>query len=329
MNIMSIIEGIKKFLFSNMNKEFLIFLFFLLLSGVFWLITTLNETYEKEIKVPIQVVKMPKNVVITSKATDTLRVTVRDKGWVILSYLYSNQIDTLSVPFKTYDQGDGHGTVSNADLKRITDQQIEASSKVITIKPEHLTFFYNNGECKRVPVRWTGRVIPDQLYFISQVEYKPDSVDVYASKEKLETIRTIYSEPLNFVSFRDTLQVDCRLSHPSDVKVVPEQVRIVFHTDVLTEEVMENIPIRCINVPEGKTLRTFPSKVSVRYIAGVSQVKSLRPTDFVVELNYNDILNANETAKPEKCTIQLKQIPQGISRAILDIKQVDYLIEEE
>ncbi len=328
MNITTIIEGIKKFLFSNMNKEFLVFIFFLFLSGVFWLITTLNETYEKEIKMPIQVVNVPKHVVLTSRATDSLRVTVRDKGWVILSYLYSDILDTLTVSFKNYDQGGGKGVVNSTDLKRIVDQQLEASSRVNAIKPEHLNFFYNNGEYKRVPVRWTGRVIPDQLYFISEVEYQPDSVDVFASKEKLETIRSIYSEPLNYVSFRDTLQVDCHLSHASDVKVVPEQVRIIFHTDVLTEEVMKNVPILCRNVPEGKVLRTFPSKVSVRYIAGVSQVKGLHPEDFHVELDYNEIGN-DESSKPDKCTIRLQQIPQGISRATLETEQVDYLIEEE
>ena len=37
---------VRGFLFTLVNKEFLIFLFFLLLSGIFWLLMTLNETYE-------------------------------------------------------------------------------------------------------------------------------------------------------------------------------------------------------------------------------------------------------------------------------------------
>ena len=37
----------RNLLFSMFNKEFLIFLFFLLLSGAFWLVMTLNETYER------------------------------------------------------------------------------------------------------------------------------------------------------------------------------------------------------------------------------------------------------------------------------------------
>ena len=57
---------LREFLFSRTNKEFLIFVFFIALSGVFWLSLTLNETYEKEFTIPISVVDIPKNVVLTS-----------------------------------------------------------------------------------------------------------------------------------------------------------------------------------------------------------------------------------------------------------------------
>ena len=42
-----IFKVVRNFLFSSVNKEFLIFLFFLFLSSVFWLMMTLNETNEK------------------------------------------------------------------------------------------------------------------------------------------------------------------------------------------------------------------------------------------------------------------------------------------
>ena len=325
MGIPNIYRIIRNFLFSNLNKQFLVFVFFLLLSGIFWLIMTLNETYEQDIKIPVKVVHIPKNVVITSAQTDTVRATVRDKGWLIMTYLYGDKQPFLKVPFRNYDRGHGHGTVGAADLKRLIEQELEASTKVTAIKPEKLDFVYNNGEYKRVAVRWTGRVIPDQLYFISHVEYTPDSIDVYAPRTKLDSIQYIYTEPLNLVNFRDSLTVDCRLSHPSNVKVVPERVQIRFHTDVLTEETISGVPIQCVNLPEGKVLRTFPPKVSVHFVAGVSLIRKLRPEDFTVVADYREIMDSHQ----EKCNIYLRAVPHGVSRATLDVKQVDYLIEEE
>ena len=71
---------VRDFLFSKANREFLLFLFFLALSGVFWLFMTLNETYEREFSIPVTIVNVPKNVVLTSEETDTVRMTIRDKG---------------------------------------------------------------------------------------------------------------------------------------------------------------------------------------------------------------------------------------------------------
>lgn len=323
--IKTIFKAIRLFLFSNMNKQFLVFVFFLFLSGIFWLIMTMNETYEREVKIPIQVGNIPKNVVLTSTPVDTLRVTVRDKGWVILSYLYGDRLKMLSVNFKTYDKGHSRGVVPATDIKRIVEQALELSSKTISIKPERLEFSYNYGEHKRVPVRWTGRIIPDQLYFISQVEYTPDSVDVYATQQKLDSISTIYTEALNYANFRDTLSIDCQLSHMNDVKVVPKQIHIKFYTDVLTEETMDGVPIQGINVPAGKVLRTFPPKVRIHFVAGADRIRSLCPDDFTVITDYNEIMDTHS----EKCKIYLRSVPQGISRASLETKEVDYLIEEE
>ena len=317
-------QQIRRILFNSTSKQIMIFLFFLVLSGVFWLFLTLNESYEQEIKVIYKIKGIPKNVVLTSHEIDTIRVTIRDKGWVILRYLY-NDYRSVNINYKNYDRGNGSGIASSSEIKRLIAKQLETSTIVNSIKPDRLEFFYNNGERKRVPVRWAGRVIPEQLYFISHVQYMPDSVDIYSSREKLDSIKVIYTEALNYAGFRDTLIVDCKLSHQKDVKVVPENIRIGFYTDVLTEESIDGVPIRAINMPEGKVLRTFPPKVKIRFITGVSQFRTLRPEDFIVIADYKEI----SQHPSEKCNIYLKTVPHGISRATLDIKKVDYLIEEE
>ena len=316
---------VRNFLFSKGNREFLIFLFFLALSGIFWLLMTLNETYEKEIRIPVHLAGVPKDIVLTSEETDTVRVTVRDKGIILMAYLYGNAKPHLSPSFKSYDRGNGSGSISSSELVRLAGAQLNASSKVVSVKPEKLEFYYNTGARKRVPVRWSGRVIPEHLYFISQVEYSPDSVTVFAAEEKLDSINVVYTEQLNYANFRDTLTVDCRLQRMAGVKVVPDHVTIGFYTDVLTEESIDGIPIQGINMPEGKVLRTFPAKVKVKFVTGVSLYRSLSPSDFLVVADYNEL----KDRPSEKCNIYLKKTPHGISRATLEVKQVDYLIEEQ
>ena len=318
-------QRLRDFVFSNTNREFLVFLFFLCLSGIFWLSMTLNDTYEREFAIPVSVVDIPKNAVLTSEEVDTVKMTIRDKGIILVAYQYGEYLKRLRIPFKNYTRNNGSGFIPASELQKLVYQQLVSSSKIIATKPEKLEFFYNYGTNKKVPVRWSGRVIPEELYFISRVDYMPDSVTVYASDEKLDSINMVYTETLNYANFRDTLTITCNLAKMKGVKVVPDRVKINFFTDVLTEESIEGVPIKGINLPEGKVLRTFPSKVNVSFVTGVSIFRNLRPEDFTVVADYNEI----KRHPSEKCRIALKSVPQGISRARLDVTLVDYLIENE
>ena len=325
MNVKRLWQVISDFVFSNANRDFLVFLFFLGLSGIFWLSLTLNDTYEREFSIPVSVVDIPKNAVLTSDEVDTIKMTIRDKGIILVAYQYGDYLKRLRIPFKNYTRNNGSGSVPAAELQKLVYQQLVSSSKITACKPDKLEFFYNYGTNKKVPVRWSGRVIPEELYFISRVDYLPDSVTVYASDEKLDSINMVYTETLNYANFRDTLTISCNLAKIKGVKIVPEKVKINFYTDVLTEENIEGVPIQGINLPDGKALRTFPAKVTVSFVTGVNVFRNLTPDDFTVVADYNEI----KRHPSEKCRITLKNVPQGISRARLDVTLVDYLIENE
>ena len=325
MGVKKLWQIVSDFVFSNTNRDFLVFLFFLGLSGIFWLSLTLNETYEREFSIPVSVVDIPKNAVLTSDEVDTIKMTIRDKGIVLVAYQYGDYLNRLRIPFKNYTRNNGSGSVPASELQKLVYQNLVSSSKITACKPDKLEFFYNYGTNKKVPVRWSGRVIPEELYFISRVDYSPDSVTVYASDEKLDSINIIYTETLNYANFRDTLTITCQLAKIKGVKVVPDKVKINFFTDVLTEENIEGVPIQGINLPDGKALRTFPAKVTVSFVTGVSVFRNLRPEDFTIVADYNEI----KRHPSEKCRITLKNVPPGISRARLDVTLVDYLIENE
>lgn len=324
-SLRSILHSVRNFLLSIFNKEFLIFLFFLALSGTFWLMMTLNDTYEKEFEVPVKITGIPKNVVLTSDETDSVKVVLRDKGIVLLGYMFGDRLPQLNINFQTFPHGYESLTVSSSDIQRLLQHHLSAYTKITAIKPDKVEFTFNHGIRKKVPVRWRGRVLPEHMYFISNVSYWPDSVEVYASKKKLESIKAVYTETLNYANFRDTLNVEARLEHIDGAKIMPPKVKIRFYTDVLTEETISDIPVVGINVPDGKVIRTFPAKVAVKLVTGVSHFRTLQASDFLVVVDYNEI-----AAHPsERCNVYLKKVPQGITRATLLTTQVDYLIEEE
>lgn len=316
---------VRNFLFSTANREFLIFLFFLCLSGVFWLLMTLNETYEKEFSIPVKLVNIPKNVVITNDLPSSIRVTAKDKGYVIMTYIYGQTLRPVAVDFKTYTaNGSGHAIVPVSDLLRQVMGQLSGSSKVTSLKPENLEFFYNYGLSKRVPIRLSGRIIPEKMYYLARVRFWPDSITIYATHHTLDSIKEMYTEPINLTNFSDTTILKTSVRHIRGVKCEPSSVKVGLYPDIFTEESLE-VPIIGVNMPQGKIVRTFPSKVQVKFTTGISIFKMIRPEDFTVVVDYNDL----SEHPSDKCTLYLRRIPRGINHVRLDIKQVDYLIEQE
>ena len=325
MSIGKFFKTASHFLFSQANRELLVFLAFLALAGVFWLLMTLDETYEQEVRIPLRYTNIPKNVLITSDKSDTIKVVVSDKGISLLTFMYGRDQKYGEINFTNYAGSNGAGTVSNADLLKITGKILPASAKIVSIKPEVFTFYYNYGEKRKVPVKWKGKVAPDDLYFLSETKYTPDSITIYASHDKLNKITEVYTEELNYANFHDTLTIQASLKKIPGVKMVPNQVDIRFVTDILTEEGFDDIPIEGINMPKGKVLRTFPAKVKIYFVTGMKRYQTLTANDFMVVADYDEFSKSTDP----KCNIYLRKSPDGISKVKLETTQVDYLIEEQ
>lgn len=320
-----IINMVRNFLFSSANREFLTFFFFLVLSTIFWLMTVLNETYEREIGVPAYLVNIPKNVVVTSDMEDTVRVTVRDKGFALLAYTYGEGIRPINVNFQSaITRQSGYGVVSSQELMKMINQRFSGSSKIVQVKPDRLDFHYNYGLSRQVSVKMSGHVVPGKSFYLARTRFWPEKVTVYGSKQALDSLRFVKTVPINITNFNDTVLRTVALETIKGVKIVPNTVRIGLYPDILTEENIE-VPITAINMPEGKVLRTFPQRVTVNFIVGASMFRSISPEQFAVVVDYNEIIDHPS----DKCSIHLRETPQGVRNARLKMTQVDYLIEEQ
>ena len=292
----------------------------------------LNETYEREVQVGVQLVNVPKNVVITEEPPATVKVTVRDKGYFIGSYLYGNVLKKIRMDFGTYSNGKGGGIMTNAEVQRQLYQLLYKSTKIVSLKPDRIEFQYNLGRHKKVPIKLLGHIQPEKGYYLAKAKFEPDSITVYAAKALLDSIKVVYIAPQQVVNFRDTVRRDVPLRRIAGAKVMPETVRMTLIPDVLAEEVVE-VPIEAVNMPEGMVLRTFPSKVKVHFVVGArilrkmpknAETKQLLPRCFHVIADYHDIAGG----EGDKCKLTLRSVPGEVRNARLEKDEVDYLLEQ-
>lgn len=305
------------------NKQFLIFLFFLALSSVFWIFQTLNETYEEDFQVPLELRNVPSNVVITTDLPENLHILLRDKGSQLLAYRYTRQFKPVVVDYNTYSNPSGHVSILGNELQRQIAAQLLPGTQMLGLKPDTLDFYYNFGQFKRVPIRPLGEVRAGRLYSLAKTVYSEDSVTVYASREQLDTITAAYLQPFNLRNLTDTTHVKSNFVKVKGAKFVPAQIGVTFCIDRLVEKTIQ-VPVQQVNFPASKQLRTFPATVKVTFQVGMGLYRKITSENFVLVVNYEDLLKNKSTY----CHLSPKTIPEGVSHVRISPQDVEYVIEE-
>ena len=319
----SLIKNIRSFLLSATSKEFLIFLFFVFIASVFWLFQVLNDNYEGQISMKLDLKNVPDNAVLTSELPSEIKVRLKDRGMVLLNY-WVNSVSAIPIDFEEYEDQGNQVVVSQSALKQKIKNVLSQSTELVSIYPDTLSYIYATGDGKKVPVRLKGKITVDPRYYIADVVYQPDSVMVYAPSEILDTISAAYTSSVVLEQVKDTTTQKVLLQKQKGVKFVPDFSEIRLLADVYSEKTLE-VPVRGINFPANKVLRTFPSKVNVTFQVGLSHFRTVNPDDFFIAVSYEELIRGNKS----KCTPHLKAFPKIIKHPRVSPEEVDFIIEEQ
>lgn len=315
-------DKLRNFFLWLKSKEFLVFLFFFLVSSAFWVMMAVKDTMEREIVIPVRMVNVPKNVVITENI-DQIRVTIRDNGYNIIGFYLDND-RVIEVNFHDFSKTEeGKVSVSSSELHKVVKSKLGRSAEILSIKPDKIEMYYNYGDYKIVPVKLYGSVTPADNYVLAFSRIKPDSVKVYASTSRLAKIDSVKTSYVRISDVSGQVTKVLSLQKISGVKFEPSNVTLETHAEVKVETTTE-VPIRTINVPEGMVMRTFPPRVTVSYVVMESMAKSITEDDFSVVVDYNDL---DTSIEQQSLPLRLMKAPNMAKRVKLPFTNVDYLLE--
>ena len=94
---------------SPRTKSIMQYLTFVLISAVFWGFLTFNGDVQLDLEVPVEV-SLPANVHLPTKVPDTLTVTLRDKGYRFISYMFYK---SPKLTLRLSDYNDGTNTLKS------------------------------------------------------------------------------------------------------------------------------------------------------------------------------------------------------------------------
>ena len=321
---LDISKKIKDFLLAKKSREFLIFLFFMFVSFSFWLLQVLNDDYETEYTVSLRMKDVPDNVVLTSELPSNMKITLKDRGTVLVNYSWGQGLLPLTLDFTEYSDKGNQVRIPSMSLAKKISAQLSQSTKLVAIKPDTLEFIYTKGAAKTVPVKLCGTITPERQYYVSDTIFSPDSVRVYAPKAILDTITAAYTKTVDFEGVSDTVRKRVSIAPVKGARFIPDYSDLTLKVDVYAEKTVD-VPVVGVNFPHDKVLRTFPSKVKVTFQIGLSRFMEVGADDFQVVVDYNDLQNEGG----DKCRLQLKEMPKGVNHVRVNPKDMDYIIEQK
>lgn len=131
---------------SIINKNVLVFAFFLFLSFVFWYLTSLGKELETDIRYPVKYANIPKNKEIDKDLPSRLNLFIKGPGYSILKFKITGNNAPVIIDFSEVNFRHVQNSKS-IDYYLVTsglvsgfNSQLKSVCKITSIKPDTLFF---------------------------------------------------------------------------------------------------------------------------------------------------------------------------------------------
>lgn len=314
------------------NRKILLFLFFVLLSTVFWFIRALGNHYESVVEYPVRYTNFPEGKQLAADVPDKLTLTINATGFTILkSKLNLNLIpvrfDVAS--FLLNNTGDDMFFVVTQSVRNILSSELNDVT-ILDIYPDTLYFRLTDINIRKVKV---NPVLDNDERFFSpqhmqngEILVDPDSVVVSGPAYLLDSLTVVNTEPVMLSGLTDTTEVTADLIDKEGLAYSQSRVRLVIPVDRFTE-VNASLPVTGINVPEGSELIPIPGQVRISYKVSLSNYSNAVNTkSFMLHIDYNDIVtNGNRPW----LKVFLSDTPVYINDIRLNPAEIEFLIRKD
>ncbi len=289
------------------DRNLLVFLVFLCISIAFWFMQSIKETTEVTLAYRLTIEDLPKDVVYTSEMPAEVNVSYNSKGWNAFYYKFMRNDDhELVINFKEINQKSGKIIIDANTLRRAVMRKKPQGMIFKSTTPSKIETYYSNGQHKRVPVIFNGRVSTTAGRYQCGTILLPDSVDIYAPKHIFGGITHIKTENVTYTDLEDTLQTRLALLVPRGAKAIPDSVDASICIDIFTDKTLQ-APVYSENVPRNKLIRTFPTKVNITFLVSSTLYDEITPEDFLLSIDYKEL-----QADSKRCRIHVRQRPANI-----------------
>lgn len=277
----------KDFQESTGFRKTLTFLIFVVIAALFWFILALNDSFQDDFEVKVNIYNVPDSVTFITVPPQRIHVMVRDQG----ANLWRNGIfgkAQVNINFRDFSS-DGVFHMRRSELTAALRNVFGPSANLLSSSIDSLNLSYTTLPGKRLPVEVVADLSAAAGKIISsKPNVVPNSVVVYSTRNILDTISRVYTESFSRKNLEESVEIPVRLHSIPNVRTEPTRVSVDVQVEPLVIK-KATVNIQLENVPEGLDLLLFPSQAKVEYYVPMSKYNPASEDKIEVAVDFSDI----------------------------------------
>lgn len=315
----------------GINREVVVFSFFLLLAFIFWYLNSLEKNVEYDMKYPVRYINLPDDRVLADDLPAEIDLYLKGPGYSILKIkLAGNRSPAiLDVSTINYRRVPGSRTLSyyiiTTGLIPKLRNQLRTECEISSIKPDTLFFSFDRIVTKKVQVTPHIEVFTEKQYLVKgNIIADPDTISITGPKRILDTVKTVKTKLIKLRGVNETITKSFALVTPEGCTISSRKVILTIPVEQFTEAEI-NVPVKILNCPDSISVKIFPDVVSVKCLVAISDYKKFEEIPFEVILD----LATADLKSSEKIPVGFRNIPPFVSSLRVTPSKVDFLIEKK
>ncbi len=315
------LQKLKSFLIS---KDVLSFLLFFLMSAIFWFVNALDKNREITLRVPLQLINLPKEVNVTKNLPDFITVDIKDVGVNLFTYS-DPKLKPLNISLSNYRYGkQGQIQIDAATLNRYLQSYFLQTTQIISFRPDTLLIEYEKLFEKKVPVKIKASIETKHQYMIDgDIIINPAFVNVYGPEQILDTLRWIETEIVELNNLSDTVFLNLKIKPVPFIRPEINTVKVLIPVTMFTEKNIE-LPVQAVNLPNYLKIKSFPAFVRASINIAITDFQQFKSNDIQVYIDYNEI----KDSKSPKYNLKINNGNPHINNIRLTPSEVEYILEK-
>jgi len=311
-----------KIVFKFLKKiNFKFFLFFVVISSFFWIVTKFSNIYKFKNDFDINWINIPEKIIVDNEQKK-ISLLFSASGFEILLYKFFNSKIKISLDKDVVYENNLASVNINNKLYEIENQLFD-NNIIEDIISKKISFNYSILSRKKVPVLF-DKNISFRPGYLNEEDFilNPDSIFVLGPDNIIDTLKNVKTYPFERNDIYKSIDEKIKLLLLDDLSYSEDQIRLSSVVKKYSEKEF-NIPVRIINLPDSIRLKLFPNQVKLKAIISLDHFNDIIEDNFKIIANYK-LLNPNYSS----LSLFLTEYPGNVKNINWHPKTVNYLIRK-